>query len=261
MSLASTSRASTSVTTPGGMLAGVAPQHRVAPHRIKMRVIVPPSSYTRATMRTKPHTATRACRSSRRPGVLGALLFSLAAMPLAQGQSQEPAVTMPDPLSQQGRQSNPGGDRRVGLPAGLTSEALSGPPSPGTLYAVVDLSDRQMAAYVATYRNHMTATWPVRHLLVRAVDRLLTAVAQQDEPAMLRYETTASRLWREIAQWDTRFDATLEGMLSKDQFKRYRQWDAKRRRGAEAEQRLRSLGRQGASPIDTTSGGPALNMG
>jgi hypothetical protein len=213
-------------------------------------------------MRITLPTTTRSFRPCCRLGVPSALLLCLAATPVAQGRSQEPAATMPDPMSQHNSaQPDRGVDRRAALPAGLTSEALSGPPSPGTLYAVVDLSDRQMAGYAVTYRDHMTATWPVRQLLVRAVESLFAAVGQQDQEGVQRYQAAVDRLWREVGQRDSRFDAALQGMLSEDQFKRYREWDRKRRRGAEAEQRLRWLDRQGTSAGDAMRGGLDLDVG
>jgi hypothetical protein len=157
--------------------------------------------------------------------VVGVLLLR-AASALAQGDSAlrawEPAVTTNIDRPRQG-------DGR------LTPDALQGPPTPVTLYAIAALDRDQLSRYTAAYRAHMSATWDARYGVASAVKLLDQAVTQRDEDAARYYSAVADRLWSRVVEEDRGFDDVVAALLRKDQQKRYREWKRKLAEG-EAEQ-------------------------
>ena len=119
----------------------------------------------------------------------------------------------------------------------LTPDALQGPPTPATMYAIATLDADQLNRYLAAYRAHMGDTWDARYGVASAVRLLTQAVDQRNEDAARYYTALSERLWTKVAAQDRSFDDVVSTMLRKDQRRRYQDWKARLARGA-AEQGL-----------------------
>jgi hypothetical protein len=119
----------------------------------------------------------------------------------------------------------------------LTPDALQGPPTPATMYAIATLDADQLNRYLGAYRAHMGATWDARYGVASAVRLLNRAVDQRDEDTARYYSALAERLWTQVVAQDRSFDDVVSSMLRKDQRRRYREWKDRLAKGA-AEQGL-----------------------
>jgi hypothetical protein len=120
----------------------------------------------------------------------------------------------------------------------LTPDALQGPPTPATMYAIAILDADQLNRYLAAYRAHMGATWDARYGVASAVRFLDRAVDQRNEDAARYYTAVAERLWTKVAAQDRSFDDVVNTMLRKDQRRRYQDWKDRLARGAAEQGRL-----------------------
>lgn len=131
----------------------------------------------------------------------------------------------------------PQADTAARVPAGqlLTPDALQGPPTPATMYAIAALDHDQLYRYAAAYRAHMNATWDARYGVASAVKLLNRAVERRDEDAARYYGAIADRLWSRVVEEDRGFDEVVQALLRKGQRKEYREWKRRLAKG-EAEQ-------------------------
>ncbi len=120
----------------------------------------------------------------------------------------------------------------------LTPDALQGPPTPAAMYAIATLDADQLNRYLAAYRAHMGATWDARYGVASAVRLLNRAVDLRDEDAARYYTALTERLWTQVVAQDRSFDDEVNGMLRKDQRRRYREWKERLARGAAEQGRL-----------------------
>jgi hypothetical protein len=120
----------------------------------------------------------------------------------------------------------------------LTPDALQGPPTPATMYAIAVLDADQLNRYLAAYRAHMGATWDARYGVASAVRLLNRAVDQRKEDAARYYTALAERVWTQVAAQDRSFDDVVNTMLRKDQRRRYQEWKERLARGAAEQGRL-----------------------
>jgi hypothetical protein len=120
----------------------------------------------------------------------------------------------------------------------LTPDALQGPPTPATMYAIATLDPDQLNRYLAAYRAHMGATWDARYGVASGVRLLNRAVDQRDEDAARYYTAFVERLWTQVAAQDRSFDEVVNTMLRKDQRRRYQDWKNRLARGAAEQGRL-----------------------
>jgi hypothetical protein len=123
-------------------------------------------------------------------------------------------------------------------PALLTPDALQGPPTPATMYAIATLDAGQLNHYLAAYRAHMEATWDARYGVASAVRLLNQAADRGDGDAARYYTAVTGRLWTQVLAQDRTFDDVVETMLRKDQRRRYREWKERLARGAAEQGRL-----------------------
>jgi hypothetical protein len=120
----------------------------------------------------------------------------------------------------------------------LTPDALQGPPTPATMYAIATLDAGQLNRYLAAYRAHMGATWDARSGVASAVRLLNRAVDQRNEDAARYYTALTERLWTQLVAQDRSFDEVVNSMLRKDQRRRYQDWKDRLARGAAEQGRL-----------------------
>ena len=120
----------------------------------------------------------------------------------------------------------------------LTPEALQGPPTPATMYAIALLDADQLNRYLAAYRAHMGATSEARYGVASAVRLLSRAVDQRKEDAARYHTALTERLWAQLAAQDRSFDEVVNTMLRKDQRRRYQDWKERLARGAAEQGRL-----------------------
>ncbi len=120
----------------------------------------------------------------------------------------------------------------------LTPDALQGPPTPAVAYAVVGMTDAQLARYLAAYRAHMDATRETRWNFLTTLRMLDRATQAANLDAMRSYELRLQQLWPLIRDRDDSFDEGLAGILQRNQYRRYRVWKDAWRRGTRVQRQL-----------------------
>jgi hypothetical protein len=118
----------------------------------------------------------------------------------------------------------PGG--RVSLPL---PEEVEGPPAPPEFRDIVAADDGQMARYSQMYENQMARTRGQRDSVKAALAQIHSAFEAGDRDAARGNMSTARSLGDDIRKSDESFDDAANGLLRKDQQKRYAAWKKARK--------------------------------
>jgi hypothetical protein len=175
-----------------------------------------------------------------RPRSLVAVLILAVAVPntraRAQARPDNGLQNGPLDFTEQVRQAAAG--PQTAAPVALTPDALQGPPTPATMYALVGMNDRQLGAYEAAYRAHMAASWDTRWNLVSTLHQLDRAVQDSDADAAQQLRAIVGQLWSQVRTLDEGFDQSLATILEHKQLRRYQEWKQAMQRAWQAQQRV-----------------------
>ena len=133
------------------------------------------------------------------------------------------------------------GGRRMGGPprdrARMPSpEQLEGPPAPAELRQIAELNDNETSRYDERYTKYMADTKPLRDSLRTTMAAMRKAFDDGDRETAQEHRPAAERQWKTLSAADEKFAKGLKDVLTKDELKRYKQWqkdrdeDAARRR-------------------------------
>jgi hypothetical protein len=139
-----------------------------------------------------------------------------------------------------------------GMMALPTPEELEGPPNASAVVEVLGLDPSDSARYESAYDAHMSATAPARDSLRSEMDSLRSSFRGGDREAGRVHARAAQRIWKNLSQQDDNFDKSLKSILTKDQFRQYRDWRKQEKKDAQdlrrQQMRERMGGGQGGPP-------------
>lgn len=124
-------------------------------------------------------------------------------------------------------------------PPVYSAELREGPPAPDFFQSYVDLTADQLGRYTQLRDSFMTATQPQRDSLTAVHAALQRAFQDRDRVTVRLTLPMLRRLGDALNGRLEQFDKRLKKLLTKDQWKTYRDWQDQQRRAAEEEQRAR----------------------
>jgi hypothetical protein len=137
----------------------------------------------------------------------------------------------------------PGGGMRP-----LDPVVVEGPPAPAEFARITSVADTQR--YARLYGHLMTATRPQRDSLAAARSAMRDAFQDRDREAGRRQMSLVKSLGDDLSKQQETFDDAVKEILKKEEWKKYQDWRADRRQGAE-DHRDEMMGRRrdgGAPP-------------
>lgn len=129
------------------------------------------------------------------------------------------------------------GERRGGGMADLPTDAeLTGPPAPGLLVGLLDLTKPQADRYAPLYADYVAATSLRRDSVRTALAAVRRAVEDHDRDALHRYGPVVHDLAPALRKEDDKFaDKTIKPLLTKPQRKLFDEWRDRQKQAADAE--------------------------
>jgi hypothetical protein len=142
-----------------------------------------------------------------------------------------------------------------------TAEQVEGPLTPSAMSQLLDLESDGTRRYADSYARHMQETAPVRDSLRTILNALRDARERGDREAMRsamrEHRDVVSRLWKDLSKRDEQFYKTVKKSLTKEQRKRFEQWQEDEEQAREAERPGGPAGpRRGRRPRGPPRGGP-----
>jgi Spy/CpxP family protein refolding chaperone len=133
-----------------------------------------------------------------------------------------------------------GGQQRAPDPV-----VTEGPPQPDDFDGIVQLADSQRPAYEQLYANLMDSTQAKRDSLRAAREVMRDAFQSRDRSTIEDQGKVIRGITSDLEKRQKNFDDALKQMLDKDQWKRYQDWRAQRRK--EMEDRMQGFRRGGST--------------
>ncbi|MFL5546936.1 MAG: hypothetical protein ACJ8AQ_05200 [Gemmatimonadales bacterium] len=112
------------------------------------------------------------------------------------------------------------------------SAALDGPPAPAILRDSIQLSGKALQQYTQRYESHMASTKASRDSLRASMQAARAAFEKGDRSEARSRREGLEKQWKQLADQDTKFEAGLQDILTKDQQTRYQQLQDKRKQEA-----------------------------
>lgn len=123
-----------------------------------------------------------------------------------------------------------------------SAEELGGPLTPTAMGRVADLDSAGMARYAEQYGPHMAATATVRDS-IRSMLRSLDERRESGDREAMRTEMRArgpvvSRHWKDLSKRDKQFYKDVTKTFTKDERKKFEQWQDDKEKSRKAERRF-----------------------
>jgi hypothetical protein len=135
----------------------------------------------------------------------------------------------------------------------LDPVVAEGPPAPAEFAKITTVADTQR--YARLYEHFMTSTRPQRDSLANARSAMRSAFEDHDRDAARNQMDLLKSLGDDLSKQQETFDGAVKDMVKKDEWKKYQDWRAERRKEAEAQRRDMMGGRrEGAAPPEVPSG-------
>jgi Spy/CpxP family protein refolding chaperone len=134
-----------------------------------------------------------------------------------------------------------------GMMKPLDPVVAEGPPPPAQFATITSVADTQR--YATLYDHFMTNTKPQRDSLAAARIAMRSAFEDRDREAARRQMSLLKSLGDDLAKQQETFDKAVKEMLKKEEWKKYQDWRADRRKEAE-DRRQEMMGgrREGSAP-------------
>ena len=124
----------------------------------------------------------------------------------------------------------------------ITNTQLRGPLPPAAFLQIIALSEMQQVEYAAVFDSATAATRETREAAQRRFEQLGQAVGR-DTAAVSYYRDRLKELGKLLKDAQSRFDDRLKKLLTKEQFKQYKDWRKKEEKEDEQGGRPREFGR------------------
>jgi Spy/CpxP family protein refolding chaperone len=139
-----------------------------------------------------------------------------------------------------------GGGPGRGMMKPLDPVVAEGPPPPTEFATITSVADTQR--YATLYGRFMANTKPERDSLAAARTAMRNAFEDHDREAGRGQMSLLKSLGDDLAKQQETFDNALKEMLKKDEWKKYQNWRADRRKEAEDRRQEMMGGRRGGAP-------------
>jgi hypothetical protein len=125
--------------------------------------------------------------------------------------------------------------------------ALEGPPAPVFMRDSLEVTGKELQQYTQRYESHMAATKASRDSVRSSMQAARAAFEKGDRSAARTQRETTGRQWKQLADQDRKFEASLKDVLNKAQLSRFQEWKDQRREAfrAERQQHRQEGGRGG----------------
>jgi hypothetical protein len=107
-------------------------------------------------------------------------------------------------------------------------QALEGPPAPAILRDSIGVSGAQLDRYAKQYSSYMAQTKPARDSLQTTMKAMRAAYESGERSQAHSRHDAIERQSQDLTKKDKEFEKSLRDGLSKDQQKRYDQWEKSR---------------------------------